>query len=261
MSITRQAELLNISRSNVYYVPRLNEQDILAMHALDEIYTQYPFYGSRRMQWALNDGYHIRICRDHVRRLMKVLALQAIYPKRHTSIPNPGHQKYPYLLTNYTITHPDQVWGTDITYIRLHGGFCYLMAILDWFSRYVVSWELSLTMDVEFCIRALQGALSEACPVIHNSDQGSQYTSNEYIDLLKNHNIHISMDGRGRCMDNIFTERLWRTVKYEDVYLKQYRTIEEARKGLTNYFTFYNTQRRHQSLENKTPAEVYAAGS
>ena len=261
ISIARQAELLGISRSSVYYAPRVNAVDLAALNALDELYTRYPFYGSRRMRLALGDDYDVFICRDHVRRLMRMLGLEAIHPRKRTSIPNPNHHMYPYLLANCAITRPNQVWGTDITYIRLERGFCYLTAIMDWFSRYVVSWELSDTMETAFCLTALRSALSSALPDIHNSDQGSQFTSAEYTDILRERNIRISMDGRGRCMDNIFTERLWRSVKYENVYLRQYRASAEAREGLSDYFSFYNEKRRHQGLQYKTPAEVYWAGA
>lgn len=209
------------------------------------------------MRHALRDDYGIRIGRDHVRRLMKVLGIEAIYPKKNTSLPAPGHQIYPYLLRGYDIYRPNQVWGTDITYIRLTKGFCYLTAIIDWYSRYVVSWELSDTMEKEFCMTSLRSALQKAIPEIHNSDQGSQFTSAEYLQLLETDKVKISMDGRGRCMDNIFTERLWRSVKYEEVYLKDYRTIEEARAGLTDYFPFYNNERRHQGINDRIPADVY----
>ena len=208
---------------------------------------------------ALRDDYEICLGRDHVRRLMKVLGIEAIYPKKNTSTPAPGHRIYPYLLRGYEIYRPNQVWGADITYIRMEQGFCYLAAIIDWFSRYVVSWELSATMETEFCVRALRSALSRSMPDIHNSDQGSQYTSHEYTTILSDKQIAISMDGRGRCMDNIFTERLWRTVKYEEVYLKQYRTIDDVREGLSAYFPFYNEERKHQSLGYKTPGEIYRA--
>lgn len=235
----------------------MDEEGLAAMRALDEVYTRRPFYGSRNMRYALRDEYGISMGRDHVRRLMKVLGLEAIYPKRNTSAPAPGHQIYPYLLHGYDIYRPNQVWGTDITYIRMTRGFCYLTAILDWYSRYVVAWELSETLEKEFCMTALRSALARAVPDIHNSDQGSQYTSHEYLALLQNQRIQISMDGRGRCMDNIFTERLWRSVKYEEVYLKEYRTIEEAREGLEKYFPFYNNERRHQGLLDRRPQEVY----
>lgn len=200
----------------------------------------------------------MRVCREHVQRLMRRMEIAAIYPKKRTSIPDNTGRVYPYLLRNMLITRPNQVWGTDITYLRLQGGFCYLVAIIDWFSRYVIAWKLSSTMDVGFCVGALAEALVTAIPEFHNSDQGSQYTSEEYISLLQSHpEIQISMDGRGRCMDNIFTERLWRTVKYEDIYLKHYQTIQEAEAGLIQYFNFYNTRRKHQSLNYKTPYELY----
>jgi len=230
------------------------------MHALDALYTKRPFFGSRRMQGALKDDYEIRICREHVQRLMREMGIEAIYPHRNTSLPAPANPIYPYLLRNLPIIRPNQVWGTDITYIRLEQGFCFLTAILDWFSRAVLSWEVSEKMEVSFCATALRSALARALPEIHNSDQGAQFTAQEYTDILDSQGVAISMDGRGRCMDNIFTERLWRTVKYEDVYLKNYRTIDEAREGLSTYFTFYNEERRHQALENKTPAQVYCAG-
>jgi len=227
------------------------------MHALDALYTTCPFYGSRRMRFALGDEYQIHICREHVQRLMRLMGIEAIYPKQHTSIPWPGHQIYPYLLKNLAICRPNQVWGTDITYVRLEDSFCYLTVILDWFSRYVVSWELSPTMETDFCARALQSALAIASPEIHNSDQGAQYTSEQYTSILKAKEIQISMDGRGRCLDNIFTERLWRSVKYEDIYLNHYRTLAETYEGLGNYFSFYNEKRRHQALEYQTPEMVY----
>ena len=249
--------MLNISRGSIYYAPRVDGQDLAALAALDQLYTKRPFYGSRNMRYALRDKYGIFLGRDHVRRLMKVLGLEAIYPKQHTSLPAPGRQIYPYLLHGYAIYRPNQVWGTDITYIRMTRGFCYLTAILDWYSRYVVAWELSENMEKEFCMTTLRSALASAVPDIHNSDQGSQYTSHEYTNILKGRQIQISMDGRGRCMDNIFTERLWRSVKYEEVYLKEYRTIDEAREGLSAYFPFYNNERRHQGLQDHRPQEVY----
>ncbi|MBI5222343.1 MAG: IS3 family transposase [Candidatus Magasanikbacteria bacterium] len=259
LSISRQAELLTLSRSNVYYVSRINTEELKRLRALDKTYTKYPFYGSRRLKFALEDDYRIFICREQVQRLMHILGIQAIYPRQQTSIPTPGHRIYPYLLKNLAIIRPNQVWSTDITYIPLEHGFCYLTAILDWFSRYVLAWELSETMETEFCARALKSALAKATAEIHNSDQGSQFTSLEYLGLLETNKIQISMDGRGRCLDNIFTERLWRTVKYEDIYLKTYRTIEETYEGLGKYFPFYNNKRRHQSLGYKTPAEMYVA--
>lgn len=228
------------------------------MQFIDEIYTERPFYGSRRIQRDLKDDYCLPICREHVQRLMRLMGIEAIYPKKRTTIPDNQSRLYPYLLRNLPIIRPNQVWGTDITFIRLLKGFCYLVAILDWHSRYVLAWKLSATMEVSFCLETLSQALKLAVPEIHNSDQGSQFTSQEYISLLNAHpQIQISMDGRGRCMDNIFTERLWRTVKYEDVYLKNYQTITEVESGLNNYFSFYNTRRKHQSLNYKTPYEAY----
>jgi putative transposase len=257
VSISRQAQLLTLSRSSVYYIPRVNPEELERLRALDQAYTKYPFYGSRRLKFVLSDDYQIFICREQVQRLMRILGIQAIYPKHKTTIPALGHKIYPYLLKNLPILRPNQVWSTDITYIPLAQGFCYLTVILDWFSRYVIAWELSETMETEFCARALKSALAKATSEIHNSDQGSQFTSLEYIGLLEANNIQISMDGRGRCLDNIFTERLWRTVKYEDIYLKHYRTMEETYDGLQKYFPFYNQKRRHQALGYQTPEKIY----
>ena len=185
------------------------------------------------------------------------MGIEAIYPKKRLSDPNSQHQKYPYLLKNLPIISPNQVWGTDITYIRLVKGFCYLVAIIDWFSRYVVAWTLSETMEIEFCLDNLKQALNINVPVIQNSDQGSHFTSSQYTKLLTDQNIQISMDGRGRCMDNIFTERLWRSLKYEDIYIHDYRNFPEAKLGINNYFNFYNNDRKHQSLDYRTPAQIY----
>jgi putative transposase len=259
ISISRQAELLDISRASLYYTPRPDPEEVRITRAIDEIYTRWPFYGSRRIKDALSDYYTIRIGRHQVRRLMRLMGLEAIYPRKKpkTSTGNPSHKKYPYLLRGLAIDHPNHVWGTDITYIRLENGWAYLVAIIDWYSRYVVAWDISPTLESDFCVRALNRALKDSAPEIFNSDQGTQFTSSDYTGVLAAVGIRISMDGRGRCMDNIFTERLWRTVKYENVYLKSYRTIAEARQGLSEYFHFYNTVRRHQSLDNRRPAEVY----
>jgi putative transposase len=229
------------------------------MHAIDEIYTKYPFYGSRRIKDELQDEYDISTCRERVQRLMRLMGIEAIYPKHRTTVSNKNHCIYPYLLRNLEIVRPDQVWSTDITYIRLKGKFCYLTVIMDWFSRYVISWEIPDNMEADFCIRALKSALNKAYPEIHNSDQGSQYTSNDYIGVLKANDITISMDGRGRCFDNIFVERLWRSVKYENIYIKHYDNISEVRdyNGLSEYFPFYNNTRRHQGLSGYRPSEVY----
>ena len=260
ISISKQAELLEISRASIYYEPIIDEQDLRAMRALDELYTRLPFYGSRKMKRMLKNGYGIDISRHHVRRLMRLMGLEAIYPKqsRNTSIPDASHKKYPYLLNGITASYPNHIWGIDITYIRLEHGWCYLVAILDWYSRYVVGWKLSPTMESGFCIETMREAIANhGAPEISNSDQGSQFTDHEFTGLLEEYHVRISMDGRGRCMDNIFTERLWRSVKYEEVYLKSYRDIEEARIGLANYFQLYNNERPHQSLEYMTPYEVY----
>lgn len=259
ISIARQTELLAISRSSMYYQPIVDEEDIRAMNAIDEIYTRYPFYGSRRVRHELKDEHAIVVGRHHIRRLMRLMGLEAVYPKKriNTSIADDSHQKYPYLLNGIVPSYPNQIWGTDITYVRLEEGWAYLAAILDWFSRYVLAWELSPTLETPFCITALQRALAVGTPVFHNSDQGAQFTDRDYTGVLKEKNISISMDGRGRCMDNIFTERLWRTVKYENIFLQSYQTIDEAREGLIDYFQFYNTKRRHSSLKDQTPAHVF----
>ena len=259
ISIARQTELLAISRSSVYYQPVIDEQDIRAMNAIDEIYTNRPFYGSRRVRHELKDEHGISIGRHHIRRLMMPMGLEAVYPKRYvnTSISDISHRKYPYLLNGIVPSRPNQIWGTDITYVRLEHGWAYLTALMDWFSRYVLAWELSPTLETSFCVAALQRALEAGTPIFHNSDHGVQFTDRNYTALLEEQNIRISMDGRGRCMDNIFTERLWRTVKYENIYLKSYQTIDEAREGLIEYFQFYNTKRRHQSLQDRTPEHVF----
>jgi len=229
------------------------------MNSIDKIYTSRPFYGSRRIRNDLKDYYDIRICREHVQRLMRLMGIEAIYPKKKFNLSQNRtlHKIYSYLLKDYQITEPNQVWGTDITYIRLEKGWAYLTAILDWHSRYVVAWEISETMESDFCIANLQRALEIALPEIHNSDQGVQFTDKKYTEILESKKIQISMDGRGRCMDNIFTERLWRTVKYENVFLKSYRDAIDARAGLKDYFKFYNTERRHMSLDNQTPEFIY----
>lgn len=259
ISLTRQCEILGISRASAYYQPIVDTDDILLMGYIDKIYTDYPFYGSRRIRYELRQTYHTTIARDHVRRLFRIMGLEAIYPrnKPNTSQATLHHRTYPYRLKDLHIIRPNHVWGTDITYIKLETGWAYLVAFIDWFSRYVISWELSPTLEIGFCLTALTRALSIAVPEISNSDQGSHFTSDQFLQPLLHQNVTISMDGRGRCMDNIFTERLWRTVKYENVYVKSYRTIAEAHAGLTEYFQFYNTKRPHQSLAYQTPEAVY----
>lgn len=269
LTVTRQAELLGLKRQAYYYQPAdttavqvLLKRD---MDAVDAIYTDYPFYGSRRMQLELIDRYAIDLGRERIRRVMQLLGLEAIYPKPNTSKPGigTGHIVYPYLLRGVKAGYPNHIWGTDITYIRTQEGFVYLVAFIDWFSRYVLSWCLSDTLQNGFVIQALRHALCfvDDCglplPDISNSDQGSHFTSESYTGLLEQAGIKISMDGRGRCLDNIFTERLWRSVKYENVFPSSYQNLEDAERGLAEYFKFYNHKRRHQSLDYSTPAQVY----
>lgn len=255
ITLKRQCELLGIARSTAYYQKRQQHDESL-LKALDEIYTARPFYGKRKMVVELRRrGFEIGI--KKVRRLMKKLGLVSIYCQPKTSEPHPHHRKYPYLLKGVEINRSNQVWGTDITFIRMQQGWIYLMAILDWYSRYVLGFRISITMEKEFCLEALEESLKKAKPEIFNSDQGSQFTSHEFTGMLEEHGIKISMDGRGRCLDNIFTERLWRSVKYEEVYLKSYATVQEARDSLKAYFDFYNHHRPHQSLNYQTPAKIY----
>jgi len=257
ISITRQCDLLGLSRSSLYYVLKgISEEDLKLMRLLDEQYIRTPFYGYRRMtRWLDSLGYPVN--KKKVLRLMRVMGLQAVYPKRKLSQPGQGHIIYPYLLRGVEIVYPGQVWGADITYIRMRKGFIYLAAVMDWYSRYVLSWEVSITLDTEFCVSALKKALDSSRPEIFNTDQGAQFTSKRFVDELKVHEIRISMDGRGRMADNIFVERLWRSLKYEEVYLRDYETVFEAVAGIGNYFRFYNEERFHQSLNYRTPAEVY----
>jgi putative transposase len=250
--------LLAVPRSTVYYEPcGLKASDLAVMRRLDEQYTATPFYGVERMTASLQrEG--ICIGHNRVRRLLRLMGLEAIYPKPRLSAPGgPEHRIYPYRLRGLRIERPNQVWSADITYIRLSQGFVYLVAILDWFSRYVLSWSLSTTLDAWFCVQALREALQTARPEICNTDQGSQFTSGAWLTELTQAGVTISMDGRGRAFDNIFTERLWRSVKYEEVYLKDYAVVDEAREGLGGYFGFYNTARPHQALGYRTPVEVH----
>jgi putative transposase len=255
----RQCELLGVSRSGLYYEP-LGESDenLALMRLLDEQYTRTPFYGSRKMvEWLGTRGFNVN--RKRVSRLMALMGIEAVYPKPKLSQPGEGHRVYPYLLRGVEVNRANQVWSTDITYIRMAQGFVYLVAVMDWFSRYVLSWSLSLTMELDFCIEALKSALRRGRPDIFNSDQGSQFTSEKFTGELAAREIAISMDGRGRCMDNIFIERLWRSLKYEEVYLKDYASVNEARAGIAKYFRFYNQERLHQSLEYRTPAAIWLA--
>lgn len=258
ISIARQCALLAVPRSTYYYAPAPDDPATVAlMHAIDAIYTRFPYYGSPRITAQLErDG--IPANHKRVERLMRVMGIQALFPRRQTSTPHPAHPTYPYLLRGLTIRHPNQVWGTDLTYVRVCGQWFYLVAILDWYARYVLAWRLSPSRSVGCCVAALAEALTTGIPEIHNSDQGSQFTSMEYLAILHQHpNIRISMDGRGRCFDNIFTERLWRTVKYEEVYTHDYQSYAEAECSLRNYFHIYNHERLHQALNYHTPAEVY----
>lgn len=229
------------------------------MNMIDEIYTKWPFYGSRKIAEVLTRQLEITVNRKKIQRLMRNMGIEAIYAKPNTSQANRAHKIYPYLLSGYKITAPNQVWSTDITYVPLKGGFAYLVAIVDWFSRYVLSWRLSNTMDVPFCLEALQSALMLGKPIIFNSDQGSQFTSAEFTAAVLDADISISMDGKGRALDNIFIERLWRSVKYEDIFIKGYGCILSAYKGLSSYFDFYNCERPHQALNYATPKEVHFA--
>jgi putative transposase len=226
------------------------------MHLIDQQYTKTPFYGSRKMTWQLNQWGH-PVNRKRVQRLMQKMGIQAIYPGPNTSRPAPEHRIYPYLLRGLTINHPNQVWSVDITYIRLIHGFMYLVAVMDWFSRYVLSWRLSNTLEVDFCLEALEDALSLATPGIFNSDQGVQFTCPRFTGRLEKEGIRISMDGRGRALDNVFIERLWRSVKYEDIYIKDYDSVPLLHQGLTHYFHFFNHERPHQGLDYRIPAQVY----
>ncbi len=226
------------------------------MRLLDEQYTRTPFYGTRRMTaWLKMQGYAVE--RKRVRRLLQTMGVETIYPQPHLSQPGVVQQRFPYLLRNLAITSANQVWSTDITYIRLARGFVYLVAVLDWWSRYVLSWELSITLDTSFCLQALDRALSQATPNIFNNDQGVQFTSLEFIHRLQAAQIQISWDGRGRALDNIFVERLWRSLKQEDIYVKDYQSVKEVKEGIKQYFNFYNHERLHQSLDYRTPAHVY----
>lgn len=260
LPLTTQAALLALNRSSLYYVPRpVSAAEVAIKHAIDEIYTQYPFYGSRRITVELCEHRKLPVSRETVQRYMREMGITAIYPGPNLSRRNPAHKIYPYLLRNVTAAYPNHVWGIDITYIRLHGGWLYLVAVIDWFSRYVISWELDQTLEMPFVVTAVERALAQATPVIWNSDQGSHFTSPQYTQLLLDAGVQISMDGKGRASDNIFTERLWRSVKYEDVYLKDYANPKEARRSLTAYFDFYDHRRPHQALAYRTPASVYAS--
>lgn len=257
VSLRRQCELLGLHRSGVYYQPHgESEFNLELMRLIDEEFMRHPFLGSRRMtDYLCRLDYTVN--RKRIQRLMRLMGLEAVYAKPRTSKAHPEHVKYPYLLRDLEIVRPNQVWATDVTYIPMRHGFLYLVAIMDWYSRYVLAWRLANTLDTSFCLEALEAALAINKPEIFNSDQGSQFTSHDFTDMVKAAGARISMDGKGRCFDNIFVERLWRSVKYEEVYLKDYIEVIDAHDGLGGYFNYYNLERPHQSLTNMTPAEVY----
>ena len=256
--MVKQCRLLDISRSGLYYRPKdLPDDDLMLMNLIDRQYLVTPFYGSRKMAVELTRQTGLAVNRKRVRRLMQLMGIRVLYRRPRTSKPAPWHNVYPYLLRDLKIMQPNQVWAADITYIPMAKGFLYLVTIIDWYSRYVISWRLSNTLDDDFCVAALEEALSRGKPEIFNTDQGSQFTGDAFTGLLKANGIRISMDGKGSYNDNLFIERLWRTVKYEEVYLKAYADGREARISLGEYLRFYNTSRPHQSLGYRTPAEVY----
>lgn len=257
LSVRRQCHLLGLAPASYYYQAEPESaENQLYLRLLDQEYTDHPFYGVRKMTvWLQQQGFAVGPKR--VRRLLRAMGLMAVYPKPRLSLNPLAHKRFPYLLKGVAIVRPNQVWSTDITYIRLRGGFVFLAAILDWFSRYVVAWELSITLEADFCVAVLERALEDDRPEIFNSDQGVQFTSVAFQAPLLAAQVRLSMDGRGRAFDNIFVERLWRSVKYEEVYLKDYQNVAEAREGLTQYFSFYNQTRMHQALEYRTPHSVH----
>jgi putative transposase len=258
LSIQKQSKLLKVSRSSVYYKPRpLSEDELKLMRAIDELHLEHPFAGSRMLRdFLLRDG--VRVGRRHMRTAMRRMGIEAIYRKPNTSKPAQGHKIYPYLLRNVAVTRVNQVWSTDISYIPMKRGFVYLIAVIDWFSRRVLSWKLSITMDVSFCLEALDEALKKyGKPEIFNTDQGSQFTSIDFTGRLKKEGIAISMDGKGRWCDNVFVERFWRSIKYEEVYLHAYDSVSEARSRIGQYIQFFNSRRPHSSLQAQTPDQVY----
>ena len=257
ISVLRQCHLLGLSRASLYYHPAgEDEYNLRLMRLIDEQFTATPFYGVPRMTaWLRNEGHQVN--RKRIRRLLRLMGLEAIYPRPNLSRPVENRCVYPYLLRGVPISRINQVWSTDITYIRLQQGFIYLTAIIDWYSRYVLTWEISTTLDDGFCVEALERALDSGRPEIFNTDQGTQFTGSNFLSPLKKHEIRISMDGRGRALDNVFVERLWRSLKYEEVYLKDYVDVQDAKAGIGRYFEFYNNDRLHQSLGYKTPRQIY----
>jgi len=262
VSVRRQCELLGLSRSGWYTATgrQIPEQDVALMKAIDRVYTDYPWYGSRRLREALRRQ-AITVNRKRVQRLMRQMGIQGVLPRRGTSRRAPGHVVYPYLLRGVEVNRADQAWSADITYVPLSRGFMYLVAVMDWYSRYVLAWELSNSLDSSFCVEAARTALAWRRPEIFNTDQGRQFTAQAFIDVLTDAGVRISMDGRGRALDNVFNERLWRSVKYEDIYLRDYETVPDLYRGLIRYFRYYNSQRPHQGLGYRTPVEVYRGSS
>jgi putative transposase len=258
LSVSRQAKVLGISRSSVYYLPRpTSDADLALMRRIDELHLEYPFAGSRMLKGLLQAEGH-EVGRLHVSTLMKRMAIEALYRRPNTSKPAPGHKVYPYLLRKLAVTRPNQVWVMDITYVPMARGFVYLAAVVDWFSRKVLAWRLSITLSADFCIEALEEALGRhGRPEIFNTDQGSQFTSVDFIKVLKDAEIAISMDGKGAWRDNVFVERLWRTVKYEEVYLRAYASVSDARASIGRYLGFYNGTRPHSSIGGQTPNQAY----
>jgi putative transposase len=261
ISLRRQCDLLDLPRSTAYYTPIPESRENLGlMKEIDAIYLDNPSYGSRTIATALaNTGWEVN--RKRVQRLMRLMNIAGVTPKRNTSKPAPGHRVFPYLLRNVAISHPDQVWSTDITYVPLRNGFVYLTAVMDWYSRYVLSWRLSNRLEGNFCVEALDEALKHGKPEVFNTDQGSQFTSAVFVNRLLDRAVAVSMDGRGRALDNVFIERLWRSVKYQEIYLRDYSTVADVEEGLKLYFEKYNHERPHQSLDNLTPAKVYEWGA
>lgn len=259
VTVKQQCDILNINRATYYYKPSngLNEYDLKVMAAIDELYTMHPYFGTRRMAKHLEPMGFI-VGRKCIRRYYRIMGLEAVYPKMNLSKRNQAHKVYPYLLRDLSVTHVNQVWCADITYIRLSHGFVYLVAIMDWYSRYILSWRVSITLEHDFCIEALEEAIARyGCPIIFNTDQGVQFTSERFVQTLKEYNILISMDGKGRALDNVFIERFWRSLKQEKIYLVVLLSVKEAKISINEYMHFYNYERMHQSLDYKTPKTVY----
>jgi putative transposase len=258
LSVRRQCQLLGLARASLYYQPAgETAANLRLMRLIDEQYTRHPFFGSRQMTQWLRQAQGQEVNRKRVQRLMRRMGLEAICPRPRLSVAGAGHRIYPYLLRDVVVDRPDQVWSTDITYVPMAHGFMYLAATMDWFSRYVIAWRLSNTLEGSFCVEMLEEALSQGKPEVFNTDQGAQFTAEAFTSRLENAGVAVSMDGRGRWVDNVFVERLWRSVKYEELYLHCYETVPQLRQGLESYFGFYNEERFHQSLEYRTPAQVY----